>query len=199
MYTVAQHLERGQRYLRLARDAIASAQYHRAADALRRVVTHAASSILVAEGRPTRTRRRLHNAIGWWVYSGAIPHAHLVTFRRVHDLPARLNAAPDDAAAARLLRAARARVRRLLKAVTALVNSSVVVTMEEAIQYAASLHNRPRLNELHTTVPAQCNNMAFPPDHPPGVRLAYDPSICRKCANLPKRIADLIAPTYGLA
>ena len=197
MYTAARHLELSQRYLHLARDNVAAGQNHRAADALRRAVTHAASSILVAEGRPTNTRRRLYNALGTWVYHGAIPHAHLTTFRRVHDLPTRLDAMPPDSAdAARLLRTMRLRVRRLLNDVSALVNSSSIITLEEAVRFAANVSDPPQMDEIHATVPAHCNNLPFPPDHPPGVQLAYDPSICRNCANLPKRITDLISPPY---
>ena len=50
MSTAAHHLERSRRYLRLSRANAAGAEHHRAADALRRSVTHAATAVMAAEG-----------------------------------------------------------------------------------------------------------------------------------------------------
>ena len=100
MSTAAHHLERSRRYLRLSRANAAADQHHRAADALRRSVTHAATAVMAAEGRPTRTRRRLYRSLSHLVFSGSIPHAHLQTFRRVHDLPASLHSAARPTPAA---------------------------------------------------------------------------------------------------
>ena len=184
MSTAAHHLERSRRYLRLSRANAADAQHHLAADALRRSVTHAATAVMAAEGRPTRTRRRLYNALGHLVFSGSIPHAHLQTFRRVHELPAHLHStAPADAR--RLLRTVRARVGRLLKAVAGVLPS--IPSMADILAYADSLRlnppvDQPALSQFHAAIPARCNDL---PLHSHDAVPPYDPDVCPNCAALP--------------
>ena len=187
MSTAAHHLERSRRYLRLSRANAAGAQHHRAADALRRSVTHAATAVMAAEGRPTRTRRRLYRSLSHLVFSGSIPHAHLQTFRRVHDLPASLHsAAPADAR--RLLRTARARVGRLLKAVAGALPS--IPSMAEILAYVDSLRlnppaDRPTIYEIHAAIPARCNELPLDSNARRDAPIPYDPDLCPNCAALP--------------
>ena len=187
MSTAAHHLERSRRYLRLSRANAADGQHHRAADALRRSVTHAATAVMAAEGRPTRTRRRLYRSLSHLVFSGSIPHAHLQTFRRVHELPHRLHSA--DAADARcLLRTARARVGRLLKSVAGALPS--ISSMAEILAYADSLRlnpptDRPNIHEIHAAIPARCNDVPLDAEPHRDTPLPYDPDLCPNCAALP--------------
>lgn len=187
MSTAAHHLERSHHYLRLSRANAGHDPYHRAADALRRSVTHAATAVMAAEGRPTRTRRRLYNSLGSLVYSGSIPHAHLQTFRRVHNLPAGLrSAAPADAR--RLLHTLRARVSRLLKSVAGVLPSIRSVSEMRAYSDYLRLNppaNRPTLYEIHAAIPARCNDFPFPSDGRHDAVPPYDPDVCPNCAALP--------------
>ena len=196
MTTAPRHLERTQRYLKLARHNIADAQTDRAADALRRAVTHAASAVMAAENRPTRTRRRLRNALGELVFAGRIPHAHLSTFRRIHLLPTRL---PDlnPPEARRLLRTIRARAVRLVRDVSAILAANAVPRPEPNLTDPGLLCDLPDLYEMHATVPARCNNLSLPPNSPADARLAYNPSVCPGCANLrrPSTSRNLPLPT----
>lgn len=181
MSTAPHHLERTQRYHRFARDNIADGQFARAADALRRSVTHAASALLVSEGRPTSTRQRLDNALLDLTLDGRIPHAHVRTFRIVHRLPDLLQGR-SDVESRRLLRTVRTRVGRLIKAVAALVNGNGLRSLAEEMANPRLLCDRPGADELHTTTPARCNNLS--PVGSPNAQLAYNPAVCPKCASL---------------
>ena len=182
MATAPRHLERTQRYLKFARQNIPDGEYRRAADALRRAVTHAASAFLAAEGRPTRTRRRLHGALNEQVCMGQIPHAHLTTFRRVHRLPALLDTS-GPTGPRRILRTMRARVVRMAKDIAAAI-AAQAAERDDGSPPPGLINDRPSLFEMHTTTPARCNNLSIPLGAPRGSQLLYDPAVCPKCANL---------------
>ena len=181
------NLHRAEFYLGRALECFTNEEYPRAADALRRSVTHAASSILIKEGRPCKTRRRLHNALADLVLGGRLPHAHLSTFRRVHDLPD-LMATASPAESRHMVRVMRLRAKRLVRDVSELVNNGESWEAFEETGIPRLLSNLPGLNEMHTTLPARCNNLSLPPFRPPDMQLAYNPEVCPKCANLPARL-----------
>ena len=177
------HLYRARFYLNRALENLNDQQYPKAATALRRSVTHAASSVLAREGRLTRTRRRLRDALADLVHAGSIPHGHLRTFNRVHDLPALLLTA-SLAESRRLLLTMRLRVKRLLRDVTAVVNDGDSWPALEQSPIPGLLCDLPQLREMHAAIPARCNNLALPIGSPPGARVAYNPQVCPGCANL---------------
>ncbi|MCY4414754.1 MAG: hypothetical protein OXE87_00360 [Chloroflexi bacterium] len=187
MGTSDHHLDRAQRYLHFALEDFHDEQYLRAVDALRRSVTHAASSILAKQGRPVRTRRRLHNVLSELVFEGRLPHAHLTTFRRVHDLPHRMETA-TPAETRHMVRVMRPRVKRLVRDVSNVMYDGGPWEAYEETGIPRLLSRLPQLEEMHTTVPARCNNLSVPAIGAPGMRLAYDPQVCPKCANLPARL-----------
>ena len=92
------------------------------------------------------------------------------------------------------MRRARRRVSRLIAAVTsAMVADPNPITLEEAIAAAGragQLCDRPSRYEMHTTVPARCNNLKFPPGSPGGSSLAHDPVACAKCASVAALLAS---------
>ncbi len=180
------HLNRAELYLRFALDDFLDEQYPRAANALHRSATHAASAILSREGRPTRTRRRLLNALAELVQEGHLKPGHLLTFRLAHDLPDHI-ATASPAESLHLVRTTRRRVKLFVRDVSIAVQQRQPWERYEQPDIPRLLSNRPTLQEMHTTVPARCNNLALPPVRPPNLRLAYNPDVCPKCANLPLR------------
>ena len=186
MGTTAHHLDRARFYLRLAGQDIDDEQCLNAAHCLRRATTHAASSVLAAEGRRTGRRRRQRYALADLVASGLIPHGHLPTFHRVHELPGLVDSTSSDHAR-RTLRTMRLRVKRLVRDIVKVIEDCYERQSFEQPDIPRLLSNRPTLQEMHTTVPARCNNLALPPVRPPNLRLAYNPDVCPKCANLPLR------------
>ncbi|MDE2684854.1 MAG: HEPN domain-containing protein [Chloroflexota bacterium] len=177
------HLDRARLYLDRALENLNDQQYLKAATALRQSVTHAASSVLAKQGRPTHTRRRLRDALAELVHAGSIPHAHLRTFNRVHDLPALLLTA-SLAESRRLLLTMRLRVKSLVRDVTAAVNDGESWPALEESPLPGLLCDLPQLREMHAAIPARCNNLALPLGTPPGARVAYNPQVCPGCANL---------------
>ena len=96
----------------------------------------------------------------------------------------------------RLLRTIRARAARLIRDVAAVVNGTPRRTWADELADPSLISDRPQPAEMHTTVPAHCNNLSLF-GHPPGSRLAYVPSVCPNCANLPRphTSRDLPLPT----
>ena len=180
MNKAERHLDRAELYLRFALDDFLSQQYPRAANALRRSVTHAASALLAAERRPTRTRRRLLNALRELVHEERIQYGHLLTFRLAHDLPAQLAASPEESL--HLVRALRLRVKLFVRDVSVAVGQREPWDLYEETGIIRLLSDLPQLDEMHSTVPARCNNLVSPPGYPPGMQLAYAPQVCPKCA-----------------
>ena len=187
MGTPDHHLDRAQCYLRFALEDFHDEQYPRAANALCRSVTHVASAVLAKQGRPTKTRRRLLNALVELMFDRKLRHGHVRTFRLVHELPGRLETA-SATESRHMVRIMRLRVKRLVRDVAEAVNDGESWEAFEETGIPRLLSNRPQLDEMHTTVPARCNNLSLPPFRPPDMQLAYSPEVCPKCANLPARL-----------
>ncbi len=120
MGAVPHHQAQARRFLSLARADCDAGDFARAANALARSASHAATAAsLHTNPFHTRgtTRRRLTNWLFCLAHEGRLPHGVVKTFRRIYDLPARLAAAPDFAGARRLARRARNRVSALVRAV----------------------------------------------------------------------------------
>ena len=117
MGTVSHHQAQARRFLSLARADHDAGDYRRAAHALARAASHAATAGLVHQNLIRGpTRRRLTNCLFMLAAAGQIPFGAVKTFRRVYDLPAELAAAADLGAAMRLARHAHRRVSALLRA-----------------------------------------------------------------------------------
>ena len=120
---LAHHLDRSQRCLNWVPVNLAADDCARAADSLRRAASHAITAAAVHWGYPHHSRRRLTTVLYAMLHDGKIDRAsHISTFRQVHELPAEIAAAPS-AAARRLIRRVRTRVRRLRNAVIAAVTA----------------------------------------------------------------------------
>ena len=113
---LAHHLDRSQRCLNWVPVNLAAGDPARAA-------SHAITAAAVHWGFPHHSRRRLTTVLYAMLHDGKIDRAsHISTFRQVHELPAEIAAAPS-AAARRLIRRVRTRVRRLRNAVIAAVTA----------------------------------------------------------------------------
>ena len=144
------HLNRSNLYLRFSRTNAAVGDYHRAAGALTRAASHAATAAAVHWHHRHYSRRRLNTALGGLLFDGLIRLTHLRTFREVYSLPAQVAAAPTPNSARRILRTARRRVLRLLAAVSA----------------AMSLRpNPPTLDDVLARIAAE-GSAALPPPPP---------------------------------
>ena len=120
MAAVPHHQAQARRFFVLARADCHAGDFSRAANALARSASHAAT----AASRHTNpfhtrgaTRRRLTNWLFCLAREGKLPHGVVKTFRHIYDLPALLAEAPDFAAARHLIRRARTRVSALIRAV----------------------------------------------------------------------------------
>ncbi len=114
----AHHLERSQLYLGFVTRDVLGGEYHRAARAVHRAATHAATAAAIHWHHRHYSLRRLNTALSGLVRDGLMGYRHLRTFREVHRLTDLLAEAGDDMAAVRaLLRRARRRVERLRQAV----------------------------------------------------------------------------------
>ena len=120
MAAVPHHQAQARRFFVLARADYHAGDFARAANALARSASHAAT----AASRHTNplhtrgtTRRRLTNWLFVLAREGKLPHGVVKTFRRIYDLPALLAAAPDFTTARYLIRRARTRVSALVRAV----------------------------------------------------------------------------------
>ena len=116
MGSVHHHQTQARRFLSLARSDHNAGDYDRAANALARAASHAATSAVAARNWIDRcTRRRLTNYLFLLAAEGRISNGGVKTFRNIYDLSRRLAAAADPREAQRLCRQARNRVSALLR------------------------------------------------------------------------------------
>ena len=114
----AHHLDRSQLYLGFVTRDVRAGDYHRAARAIHRAATHAATAAAVHWHHNHYSWRRLTTVLVALVRDGLMDYRHLRTFRQLYRLPDMLAGANNDVTALRrLLRRARRRVLRLQQAV----------------------------------------------------------------------------------
>ena len=117
MGSVHHHQTQARRFLSLARSDHNAGDYARAANALARAASHAATAAVVHRNHVRRpTRRKLTNFLLILAVEGKISNGGVRTFRRIYDMP-RLLAGSDPDAARRLCRQARNRVSALVRSV----------------------------------------------------------------------------------
>ena len=110
------HLNRSQLYLDFSRANATDGDFNRAALALTRAASHAATAAAIHWHNRHYSRRRLNVALTELALDGYLPYPHVRTFRDVYSVPAQVAPArPDDAR--RILRTAHRRVARLLAAI----------------------------------------------------------------------------------
>jgi hypothetical protein len=117
MGSVQHHQTQARRFLSLARSDHKSGDYGRAANALARAASHAATAAVVDRNWVDRcTRRRLTNYLFVMAAAGKISNGGVRIFRNIYQLPHQLAAADPDQRQ-RLSRRARNRVAALIRAV----------------------------------------------------------------------------------
>ena len=118
MGSVHHHQVQARRFLSLARSDHNAGDYARAANALARAASHAATSAVAARNWIDRcTRRRLTNYLFLMAAEGRISNGGVKTFRNIYHLSRRLAEADDPREAQRLCRQARNRVSALLRSI----------------------------------------------------------------------------------
>ena len=91
MGSVRHHQTEARRFLSLARSNHSAGDHLRAADALARAASHAATAAVVERNWVHRyTRRRLTNYLFLMAAEGRISNGGVRTFRNIYDLPRRL-------------------------------------------------------------------------------------------------------------
>ena len=117
MGSVQHHQTQARRFLSLARSDHNAGDHTRAANALARAASHAATAAVVHSAYFSRcTRRRLTNYLFLMAAEGRISNGGVKTFRNIYHLSRRLaGAGPDEAR--RLCRQARNRVSALLRSI----------------------------------------------------------------------------------
>lgn len=187
------HLRRSHHFLHLAAADLDAGNYRRAAGALARSASHVVTAAAVHWHYPHNTRRRLHMVLSMLMFNGLLEYRHHRTFRHVCELSDILagSSVPDGR---RRLRRARRRVSRLIAAVTAAMDADPNPrTWQEFIaddELTGPPCDRPSRYEMHTTIPARCNNLSFPPGNPQRGSVVYDPDGCPKCAAFSALIAS---------
>jgi len=117
MGSVPHHQDQAGRFLTLARCDYNAGEYSRAANALARAASHAATAALVHCGQLRQpSRRKLTNTLFLLAHGGSISNGVVRTFRCIYQLPQRLAAAEPGQRPA-LCRRARNGVARLIRAV----------------------------------------------------------------------------------
>ena len=117
MGSVQHHRTEARRFLSLARSDHNAGDYHRAANALARAASHAATAAVVqGDHFRRRTRRRLTNYLFALANQGRISNGGVRAFRDIYRLPDRL-AAAEPGQRQRLSRRARNRVAALIHSV----------------------------------------------------------------------------------
>ena len=117
MGSVQHHQDQARRFLSLARSNHNAGDHVRAADALVRSASHAATAAVVERNWIDRfTRRRLTNYLFAMAAEGRISNGGVKTFRNIYHLSRRL-AEADPREAQRLCRQARNRVSALLRSI----------------------------------------------------------------------------------
>ena len=126
MGSVHHHQAQARRFLSLARADHNAGDYARAANALARAASHAATSVVVDETNLRRcTRRKLTNQLFALAWQGRISNGCVRTFRNVYALPHRL-ALANARGARRLSRQARNRVAMLVRSVEGALSGRLV-------------------------------------------------------------------------
>ena len=121
MGSVHHHQTQARRFLSLARSDHNAGDYHRAANALARAASHAATAANFHQGYFRRpTRRRLTSALFMLAGEGHVSNGGVRIFRKIYRLPERL-AVASDREAQRLSRQARNRVALLIRSVEAAI------------------------------------------------------------------------------
>lgn len=117
MGSVQHHQNQARRFLSLARSDHNAGDHTRAANALARAASHAATAAVFHWDHVRRpTRRSLTNFLFILAAEGLISNGGVRIFRRIYDMP-RLLAGSDPDAARRLCRRARNRVAMLIRSV----------------------------------------------------------------------------------
>ena len=117
MGSVHHHQAQARRFLSLARSDHNAGDYVRAANALARAASHAATAVVVHESDLRRcTRRKLTNRLFALAGQGRISNGGVRAFRNIYALPRRL-AQADAGESQRLSRQARNRVALLVRSV----------------------------------------------------------------------------------
>ena len=117
MGSVHHHQTEARRFLSLARSDHNAGDHLRAADALARAASHAATAAVVERNWVRRyTRRRLTNYLFLMAAEGRISNGGVKTFRNIYELSRRL-AVADPREAQRLCRQARNRVALLIRSI----------------------------------------------------------------------------------
>ena len=127
------HIDRSRHYLAFASRDAAAGDYARAARALARSASHAATAAAVHWHHGHGSRRRLAAALSDLVYDRLIPYSHLRTFRDVYRL---LEQVSDEtpAESRRAVRRMRRRVVRFCAAIElAIADRPVVPTLEQIL------------------------------------------------------------------
>ena len=126
MGSVHHHQAQARRFLSLARSDHQAGEYARAANALARAASHAATAAAVHEtGSRRHTRRKLTNGLFALAWQGRISNGGVRVFRSVYTLAERL-AGADPREARRLSRQARNRVALLLRSVAGALSGQPV-------------------------------------------------------------------------
>ena len=117
MGSVHHHQTQARRFLSLARSDHNAGDYHRAANALARAASHAATAANFHQGYFRRpTRRRLTSALFMLAGEGHVSNGGVRIFRKIYRLPERL-AVASAREAQRLSRQARNRVALLIRSI----------------------------------------------------------------------------------
>ena len=126
MGSVHHHQAQARRFLSLARSDHKGGDYARAANALARAASHAATAAFVHEAHfRRRTRRKLTNHLFALAAEGRISNSGVRVFRSIYELPDRLAlAGPREAQ--RLSRQARNRVSMLVRSVEGALSGRLV-------------------------------------------------------------------------
>ena len=126
MGSVQHHQAQARRFLSLARSDHNAGDYARAANALARAASHAATAVVVHEtDSRRRTRRKLTNQLFALAAEGRISNGGVRAFRNIYGLPHRLaRAHPSEAQ--RLSRQARNRVAVLVRSVAGALSGRLV-------------------------------------------------------------------------
>ncbi len=126
MGSVQHHQTQARRFLSLARSDHNAGDHARAADALARAASHAATAAVVERNWFSRyTRRRLTNYLFLLAAEGRISNGGVRTFRHIYDLSRRL-AEADPREARRLCRQARNRVAMLIRSIEGAISGRPV-------------------------------------------------------------------------
>lgn len=121
MGTVPHHQAKAAEYLQHADRAIADRDPPRAANALRRALTHALTAVAVHDGLRHKSRRQLKHVLDSNVFKQCLSRDHLKTLRQVHSLPGHLSSADRSSDPTVTLRRMRRRVSSFINDCAAVI------------------------------------------------------------------------------